>query len=86
MPSLYESMNAALRAHWQQHNNQYPTFILAPEQHGPLMDEIALVREVFGPAAAQFPRDKFHGAPIELRSGAAPAIRAVDGVETLLVL
>ena len=73
MPSLYEAMNSALQSHWKQHQNQYPRFILSPEDHASLMHEIAVVREVFG-------------APIEIRPGAAPTVVALDGSETLLEL
>jgi hypothetical protein len=86
MPSLYEAMNSALQSHWKQHQNQYPRFILSPEDHAALMHEIAVVREVFGPSALEFPRDQYHGAPIELRPGAAPTVVALDGSETLLEL
>lgn len=86
MPSLYESMNAALRAHWKAHDNRYPTFVLSPEDCDQLMAEIAKVREVFGPSAQDFPRDKFHGAKIELRAGAVPAIVSSDLQEVPLEL
>jgi len=84
MPSLYEAMNAALREHWKAHGNQYPSFVLSPEDRDALMHSISVVREVFGPSAQEFSRDHFHGARIELRPGAAPSIISAEGQESLL--
>lgn len=86
MPSLYESLNAALQDHWKAHDKKYPTFVLSPEDRDGLMQQISIVREVFGPSAQNFEREKFHGALIQVRQGAAPSIISADGSERPLVL
>ena len=86
MATLYDTLVAALRQHWQAHDNQYPTFILSPEQHRELIDTIAIVREPFGESAAEFPKDRFHGAPLQVQEGASLQMRAVDGTVSVLTL
>ena len=86
MSKIYEAVVVAIRDHWKNHDNRYPTkILLTAEQHKELVDHRRA-----GSVALNDDRepesDMFMGTPLGVDEGTAGVMLAVDGTETPLNL